>query len=327
MAKELQDIYRLQAFVTVVEEGSLSAAVSRLHVTQPALSTRIRLLEESLNCPLLERTGRGVRPTQMGELVYKIAVDVLHRMEDLHETVRSQFDLREGYVHLCGGSTAITGIFPDMVSQFSQDHKGIFFTIKELDPLRAIMAVQDGVCDVAIVCVDHISHGHEEVLSRLHVHGMIEDELVLVASSEHVLSKAYNELHLSQKQLLPFHLNGESFLMPEEDSPVRKIIEREFRRLGVKVQTVMELRSVQGMFQMVARGLGITVVGKLSLCPWSEVQEIHVEGMDLTRKHLIVSSGERILRPAAQEFVNRLCAFKVPLKCTASCEKCRKALS
>ena len=61
----LQDIYRLQAFVAVVQEGSLSSAVSKLHITQPALSARLKLLEEGLGCVLLERTARGVRPTSM----------------------------------------------------------------------------------------------------------------------------------------------------------------------------------------------------------------------------------------------------------------------
>ena len=88
--QELQDIYRLQAFVTVVQEGSLSSAVNKLHITQPALSARLKLLEESLGCALLKRTARGVRLTSMGKLVYGISVDILKRMNQLQTTEEQQ---------------------------------------------------------------------------------------------------------------------------------------------------------------------------------------------------------------------------------------------
>ncbi|MBX9702868.1 MAG: LysR family transcriptional regulator [Silvanigrellaceae bacterium] len=95
--QELQDIYRLQAFVTVVEAGSLSAAVNKLYITQPALSTRLRLLEESLGCILLERDAKGVRPTGMGKLVYEISKDILKRMHLLQKTVKNHHEIREGW--------------------------------------------------------------------------------------------------------------------------------------------------------------------------------------------------------------------------------------
>ena len=101
---ELQDIHRLQAFVAAVDEGSLSAAVRRLHITQPALSARLKLLEEGLGCQLLERTGRGVRPTPMGQLVYKNAVDILSRMKHLSQLVKNHLELRDGWIHLGGGA-------------------------------------------------------------------------------------------------------------------------------------------------------------------------------------------------------------------------------
>ena len=114
--QDLQDIHRLMAFVTVIQEGSLSAAVNKLHITQPALSARLKLLEEGLGCSLLERTARGVKPTTVGKLVYGIAQDIIKRMENLQTTVRNHIELREGFIHLGGGATAVAGIFPDSIS-------------------------------------------------------------------------------------------------------------------------------------------------------------------------------------------------------------------
>lgn len=61
------DLKRLQAFITVVEEGSITAASQRLGVAQPALSASIRRLEADLAVTLLERLPRGIKPTQAGK--------------------------------------------------------------------------------------------------------------------------------------------------------------------------------------------------------------------------------------------------------------------
>jgi hypothetical protein len=54
----------------------------------------------------------------MGKLVYGISLDILKRMNQLHTTVRNHLELREGFVHLGGGATAVAGVFPDAISEF-----------------------------------------------------------------------------------------------------------------------------------------------------------------------------------------------------------------
>ena len=64
------NIKQLQYFIAVVREGSFSAAAKSLGISQPPLSSQIKLLEEELAVELLERGCRPVRPTQAGELLY-----------------------------------------------------------------------------------------------------------------------------------------------------------------------------------------------------------------------------------------------------------------
>ena len=56
----------LQSFVTVVECGSMAEAARRLDLTPAAIAARIRTLEEDMGVPLVERSGRVVKPTQAG---------------------------------------------------------------------------------------------------------------------------------------------------------------------------------------------------------------------------------------------------------------------
>jgi DNA-binding transcriptional LysR family regulator len=76
-AKSLESIY-LKTFVEVVRTGSLSRAAEALHVTQPAVSKRVKFMEEQYGCDLLDRSGQSLlRPTPAGRLVYEKATTVL----------------------------------------------------------------------------------------------------------------------------------------------------------------------------------------------------------------------------------------------------------
>lgn len=75
-AKSLESTY-LKTLVEVVRTGSLSRAAESLHVTQPAVSKRIKFMEEQYGCDLLDRTGQILRPTAAGRLVYEKATTVL----------------------------------------------------------------------------------------------------------------------------------------------------------------------------------------------------------------------------------------------------------
>jgi len=308
---ELQDIFRLQAFVAVVDEGSLSAAVRKLHVTQPALSARLKLLEESLGCVLLERTGRGVRPTPVGKLVYGIAVDILKRMRHLQTTIQNHLELREGWIHLGGGATAVSGVFPDAIASFREKHDGIQFTLHEQESHAVAEAVRDGAVDIGIITRNESgapqSGEASEPLPGLRVHGDILDSLVVIASPKHPLVAMNASLHRVGKNLLPMHLNKQPMILFDEGSAIRDIIDAEFRKLYIHPKVVMTLRSTQSMLRMVQKGIGLSVVSRLTMQPpEAEVQVIDIEGLRMQRSLLVVTSDERTLPPAAEEFLKVL---------------------
>ncbi|SEP47447.1 regulatory helix-turn-helix protein, lysR family [Amycolatopsis saalfeldensis] len=69
----------MRAFVAVVEEGGLSAAARRLHVSQPAVSQTMQALERQLGVQLVVRSSAGVRPTEAGATLLTEARAVLAR--------------------------------------------------------------------------------------------------------------------------------------------------------------------------------------------------------------------------------------------------------
>jgi molybdenum-dependent DNA-binding transcriptional regulator ModE len=75
------ELREMRAFVAVVEEGSLSAAARRLHVSQPALSQTVAGLEREFGVPLLTRSSTGALPTEAGRTLLAQARAVLNRHE------------------------------------------------------------------------------------------------------------------------------------------------------------------------------------------------------------------------------------------------------
>ena len=304
--QDLQDIHRLMAFVTVIQEGSLSAAVNKLHITQPALSARLKLLEEGLGCSLLERTARGVKPTTVGKLVYGIAQDIIKRMENLQTTVRNHIELREGFIHLGGGATAVAGIFPDSISEFRKKHPKVQFTLLEKNSSSIIEALQDGAIEIGLTTKDPFISHNEHPLQGIKTHLEILDSFEIIASPEHPLSIMANALKAENKCLLPMHLNRQPIIALESGSIISDVIELELKRLGIRYRPIMTLRSTQSMIKMVKKNIGLAIVSIHSLKDEKGIQILKIQGLKIERSILVCSVEDRALSPAATEFINIL---------------------
>src|SRR5262245_50794039 len=73
----------IEAFVAVVETGSISAAASRLNLTQPGVTRRVQNLEEAVGAWLLDRMSKPLKPTSAGREAYELGRRVLRSVEDL----------------------------------------------------------------------------------------------------------------------------------------------------------------------------------------------------------------------------------------------------
>jgi DNA-binding transcriptional LysR family regulator len=73
----------LQAFVEVIDSGSMVRAAEKLHLTQPGLTRRVQNLETTLGVPLLDRQSKPLKPTGAGKEVYGLARAVLRSVDDL----------------------------------------------------------------------------------------------------------------------------------------------------------------------------------------------------------------------------------------------------
>lgn len=145
----MESLY-LKTLVEVVRTGSLSRAAEMLHVTQPAVSRRIKFLEDQYDCELLDRSGPLLRPTEAGRLVYDKAQSLLEIEADLVSGLH-RLDGRTRISLSCSPSFGIAHL-PTILREFmlasrdAADLKFIFNT-----PEQSVRGLKDGMFDIAVM--------------------------------------------------------------------------------------------------------------------------------------------------------------------------------
>ena len=101
-------LVQLESFVAVAEEGHLGRAATRLHVTQPPLTRRIKALEGELGAPLFERTPRGMRLLPTGERLLPHAREILARVELARADLRGCQEPAHRQIDRCWGGATLS---------------------------------------------------------------------------------------------------------------------------------------------------------------------------------------------------------------------------
>jgi DNA-binding transcriptional LysR family regulator len=145
----LESVY-LKTLVEVVRTGSLSRAAETLHVTQPAVSKRIRFMEEQYGCALLDYSGNRMRPTRAGELVYEKARALL----EIESELVTSLHLLHGKAQVAFASTPAFGVahLPFILKDF-------LLTCSDMAELKLVSAtpqemhqgLAEGVLDAAVI--------------------------------------------------------------------------------------------------------------------------------------------------------------------------------
>ncbi|MEY2781375.1 MAG: HTH-type transcriptional regulator CynR, partial [Pseudomonadota bacterium] len=135
------DFKQLQAFVSVAEQGSFTRAAQQLNVAQPALSRLVRALELELRQTLLERNGRGARPTQAGKRLLDHARGILHQLDRAHEDMAQLRGGQTGSIALGLPPSVARVLTVALTRAFRAELPAVHLTIRE----DLSFALQDGL--------------------------------------------------------------------------------------------------------------------------------------------------------------------------------------
>ncbi|WEK08415.1 MAG: LysR family transcriptional regulator [Candidatus Pseudomonas colombiensis] len=122
----------LRTFLVIGQEGSISRAAARLHLTQSAVSQALKRLEEHLDARLIARGGRRFELTQTGEEVLRIAADIYGDVSRLGTVLASRQDDLTGKVRILISSGVQAQHYDEFLADFHQNHPQIEFEVEVL---------------------------------------------------------------------------------------------------------------------------------------------------------------------------------------------------
>ncbi|WBB69149.1 LysR family transcriptional regulator [Micromonospora sp. WMMD812] len=145
------ELREMRAFVVVVEEGSLSAAARRLHVTQPALSQTINALERQLGLRLLVRSSTGVRATEAGMTLLAEARAVLARYDQAVAVVNRHASTGGGMLRLGIPLELPADLLTRPLADLAEAHPETRVQVRHMPTAAQFEALHAGDLDVGLV--------------------------------------------------------------------------------------------------------------------------------------------------------------------------------
>jgi DNA-binding transcriptional LysR family regulator len=164
------DIRRLQVLAAVVDTGSVTAAATRLGFTPSSISQQVSQLERETGVPLLEKSGRGIKPTAAGLLLAEHAATVLRAVADAEEALDDLRAGRSGRVRVMSFASAGDSLLPAAVASLRSSQPGLHVatTIGESD--QAYDLLRAGQIEVALVLEPFgVGDAPDDDLVRLHL--------------------------------------------------------------------------------------------------------------------------------------------------------------
>lgn len=145
------DIKQLNYFITTVEEGSISAAAARLHISQPPLSTQLKVLEKELGVILFERGPRSITLTDAGRLLYNRAKNLTSLADSIQQEMADFGNGLQGLLRIGTISSSAVFLLDKCVENFHNKYPHVRFDVQEGNTFQLIDKLKAGNIELAVV--------------------------------------------------------------------------------------------------------------------------------------------------------------------------------
>ncbi|MBM4305530.1 MAG: LysR family transcriptional regulator [Deltaproteobacteria bacterium] len=298
-ARELHiDFRHLETFCRVASLKSFSKAAEDLFLTQPTVSGHILTLEKTLSIRLFDRNGREVRLTKAGEIFYGFALKILTSRKELINALGEFSQGIRGELSL--GASTIPGeyLLPKLMGDFKKGHPHFRISLKIADTKEIVQYVLEGTVEFGVTGAK-LNH------PSLHYEKYTEDEIIVVSSPNHFLSR--------KRRAKIEDLLKEPWIIREEGSGTQMAVERELRKRSRSLKqfhVVMEMGSTSSLKEAVKAGVGLAFISKRAAeeeLNRKMLLKIDAEGLDaILRQIYIVSHRRRTLSPIGIAFLRFL---------------------
>ncbi|MCE5202873.1 MAG: LysR family transcriptional regulator [Coriobacteriales bacterium] len=263
---------RLRVLREVAARGTIVAAAEALYLTPPAISHQLKVLEQEVGVPLLERTARSVRLTEAGKRLVEHAETILAACEEAYADVRAYSGQVTGRVRLSTFQTAAQSFALPAVARVLEQYPLLDVVICELEPARAIPALKSGQIDIALSHEwDFVPRADETGLDR---YDLMREPIQALLPKGHPLASGAVRIG---------DLAEEDWCVATESAASRQAVERIAHAAGFEPHIVLESNYFRAIGSAVEAGLGVGIAPLMT----------DLRGLDIVVQPLIEPEMER----------------------------------
>jgi DNA-binding transcriptional LysR family regulator len=278
-------VRQLQIFVAAADTGSFARAAERLRVSPAAVSFQIKQVESMSGFELFERIGRNSVLSEAGRALLGYARTVLQALADADLSLTALRGATGGRVTIGLISTA-KYIVPHILARFQAAHPAVAIHLRDGNRRQIAEALDKGDIELAVM-------GRPPEGADVAAEAFAEHPSVVVAAPDH---------RLAGKPALPrAALAGETFIVREEGSGTRQLMDQSFREAGIAVRIGMTSSSNETIKQAVMAGMGVALISQHTIgleLALGLVRILPVEGFPLMRSWYVAHRRSMPLLPA-----------------------------
>lgn len=266
---------QLRSFHAVATTGSFTRAAAALHVSQPTVTTQVGQLEALYKVELFHRTGRRVRPTELGERLLQLSRQMFDLEADAVQLLRETGELRTGHLRVAAvGPSHATA----MLVAFNQRHPEVKVTVGTGNSQEVLDRLLDYRADIGVLA---------QVFD--------DRRFVSVPYSEHPVVVFCNAAHrfARRRSIRTTDLQDERLIVREQGSTTRKALEAALRADGVEPLVVMEVASREIIRAAVAQGVGVAAVSEAEHVPGPGLHTVRISNAQIRTYAHVVCLAER----------------------------------
>jgi len=287
------DLYTLQVFLAVLEEGSIAAAAVREHIAPSALSKRLSELERTLDVTLFQRHARGVEPTSAARALARRARALLHQTQDLAAEIQDYSTGVRGRVRIAANLSSIAQFLPAELRRFMDQQPHVQIDLEESVSAGVTRAVLENAADIGV----YTQSDDEQGLDIFPYH---RDVMAAVIPRGHPLARRKS---IAFAETLDYDHVG-----MHRGSAANYLFTREAAAINRTVRLRFQVTSYDALVAMVRAnlGLGIVPVKALSIHATEDLRIIPLKDSWAQRQLKLCVRSNEALSGAAKRLLEHL---------------------
>jgi DNA-binding transcriptional LysR family regulator len=285
------EIDQIETFLAVGSYGGFHRAAAALRISQPAVSARIRALEDSLGVKLFTRTGGTLTISPAGKALRPHAEQLLRDVTKARQAVHELQPSSSGTLSIAAALSVCTYFLPDVMKDYQSENPKVMVSLRSGTSVQVLKMVLDGEAEIGVA--RSLNHPEVETMT------LRDDPLILVGHPQHPAAQR-RRVRLEEVETMPL-------IFFDRGSSDWTLTQSLFRRAGQLPNTVLEVETIEAAKRMVERKLGLSFLPQIAVIHElrkGKLVAVEIVNADVLGRNLdVIYPRHRALTRDAQKFL------------------------